>query len=110
MLPAVAAASQGNVAALTVLGSWNQEQPPKTSSADSPDSATVDSARTTWKSRYSEEYMSPEVLSGKSAACMTARRRSRSASSRLSWTTSVGALSTWATISRTNGVSQDLWK
>jgi hypothetical protein len=30
----------GDVAALTVLGSWNQEWPPKTSSADSPDSAT----------------------------------------------------------------------
>jgi len=38
-------AIQGNTSAFTDSGSWNQAYPPNTSSADSPDNATVVCAR-----------------------------------------------------------------
>src|ERR1700733_11044264 len=55
------AAAQGNVGAASSAGTWYQGYPPKTSSADSPDSATVDCFLISRNSRYAEVHISPPV-------------------------------------------------
>ena len=73
------ATSQGKVSACCASGSKNCLYPPKTSSADSPDSATVECSRIALNSRYSEASMSPKPI-GRSRARMTFARTSGSAS------------------------------
>src|SRR6266508_2266483 len=97
-------ACQGNMSASTSAGWWNHAYPPNTSSAASPDNATVERYRTARNSRYSEVSVSP-MMDGLSYAATTPPRRNGSIRSALSSTMSVWSQATSAATSWTYGRS-----